>query len=121
MRRVGPLALVLLALSGCAERWTRPGSTEAEGDAANAACASDSEVAVPVILQWRVVEPARIERDRFCRRDDRGNERCRFVDRFRPPRWDTVDVNEIPRQAWRRQCMAAKGFTFQGYRPLRLQ
>lgn len=27
-----PALLLLLALTGCAEVWTRPGSTEAEGD-----------------------------------------------------------------------------------------
>jgi hypothetical protein len=121
MRRLGPLALILLALSGCAERWVRPGSTEAEGDAANAACANEAELAVPPLLQWRIVEPSRIERDRHCFRNDRGNERCRVFERFRPARWGTVDVNEMPRQAWRRQCMASQGFTFQGYRPLRLE
>jgi hypothetical protein len=121
MRRFVALALLLLAVAGCAERWVRPGATEAEGDAANAACASEAELAVPPLLQWRIVEPSRFERDRQCFRDDRGNERCRVYERYRPARWGTVDVNEVPRQGWRRQCMASQGFTFGGYRPLRLE
>jgi hypothetical protein len=30
-------------------------------------------------------------------------------------------VNTGVRDAWRRTCMREQGFTFQGYRPLRLQ
>jgi hypothetical protein len=117
MRRLIPLALVL-ALGACAERWARPGTTEAEADAANEACGDQAALAVPPHYVWQMVEGPRIERDRHCWRDG-GREVCRTVERWRPARHAQVDVNEQPRQAWRRQCMGSQGFTFQGYRPLR--
>ena len=111
---------LLLLLAACAERWERPGSTEADGDAANAACTDQAQLAVPVQLAWQIVEPARIERDRRCWVEG-GRERCRIYDRWRPARWGHVDVNTGARDAWRRTCLREQGFTFQGYRPLRLQ
>jgi hypothetical protein len=121
MRRAVPLLILLFLLAGCAERWSRPGASEAEADATNAACGDEAALAVPVVLDWRVVEGPRLERDRHCWRADNGREFCRVVERWRPARWDRVDVNAPARESWRRQCMAAKGFTFEGYRPLRLQ
>jgi hypothetical protein len=122
MRRLWLLAPVLWPLlGGCAERWVRPGATEAEGDAANAACTSRAEFAVPPVLEWRIVEHARIERDRQCWRGEHGREYCRVRERWRPARWGQVDVNAGVRDGWRRQCLAAQGFTFGGYRPLRLE
>jgi len=115
-----PVLILLLALAGCAERWTRPGTTEAEADATNAACADQSRLAVPQQLVWQMVEPSRIERDRRCRR--RGDREVCYVDtRYIPARYAWVDVNTSPRDAWRRECMRAQGFAFEGYRPLRLQ
>ncbi len=116
-RLVLPLALLLLA--ACAEVWVRPGTTEEEADAMNAACREAAFAAVPPQMSLQMVRPARIDRDRICR-EDRGEQRCRFVDRYRPPEWDWVDMAAGPREAWRRQCMVDKGFTFEGYRPLRL-
>src|SRR5690349_2228855 len=56
MRRLAAL-LLLLALAGCAERWTRPGATEAQADAANAACTDQAMLAVPPQMSWEIVEP----------------------------------------------------------------
>ncbi|HEV7265398.1 MAG TPA: hypothetical protein VGN83_10820 [Falsiroseomonas sp.] len=116
-----PLALLLLILlAGCAERWARPGTSEAEAEAANAACQDRAAVAVPPNLAWTMVEPGGFDRDRHCRHVN-GREVCRTYSRYRPPRYHWVDVNEGPREGWRRQCMVEQGFTFEGYRPLRLQ
>ncbi|HZF77215.1 MAG TPA: hypothetical protein VE033_15425 [Acetobacteraceae bacterium] len=118
MRRT--LLLLALLLPACAERWERPGTTEAEAEATAAQCANAAALEVPPHFVWQVVEPARIERDRDCWVDRDGRRRCAVFERFRPPRWGQVDVNAGPRDASRRQCMAEKGFTFGGYRPLRL-
>lgn len=120
MRRCLAL-LILLTLAGCAERWTRPGSTEAEADAANAACGDQAMLAVPPQMSWQIVEPGGTWYDRQCWRDGNGRAVCRTVPRWRPPRWDWVDLAQPPREAWRRECMRAQGFTFEGYRPLRLE
>ena len=113
------LLLLLPLLGGCAERWTRPGTSEAQADAMNAACGNESVLAVPPRMVWQVVEPARIERDRTCWREG-DRERCRVTERYRPARWGHVDIASGERDAWRRGCMVEQGFTFQGYRPLRL-
>jgi hypothetical protein len=116
-----PLALLLiLALSGCAERWTRPGTTEAEADAANASCTDKAELAVPPAMAWQIVEPAGTDYDRQCWRQD-GRELCRTIPRYRPARWGWVDLARGQRDAWRRECMRDQGFRFEGYRPLRLE
>jgi hypothetical protein len=120
MRRLPALMCLLLLLAACAERWERPGTTEEEADAMNAQCRETSEVEVPPHFVWQIVEPGGIDRDRRCWIDRQGRERCEIRERWRPPRWGQVDVNTGPRDAWRRQCMVSKGFSFQGYRPLRL-
>jgi hypothetical protein len=121
MSRPALALLLALALAGCAERWARPGTTEAEADAANDACRDQATLAVPVLLQWRMIEPPRIVRDRDCWRGQDGRTVCRTYDRWRPARYGHVDVNEGPREAWRRQCMVEQGYRFEGYRPLRLE
>lgn len=114
------LAACLFLLSACAERWARPGTSEAEADAMVEACRNEAALAVPPQFVWQMTSPARIERDRDCWRD-RGQERCRVTERYRPAQYSQVDINNGPREGWRRSCMAERGFTFQGYRPLRLE
>lgn len=111
---------LLLLTAACAERWERPGSSPAEGDAANAACSDQAQLEVPVQLAWQIVAPARIERERRCWLEGR-REYCRIFERYRPAQWGHVDVNTGARDAWRRTCLREQGFTFQGYRPLRLE
>jgi len=116
-----PLVLILAALlAGCAERWTRPGATEAQADATNAACQDRSELAVQPLMTWRIVEQGGYVRERRCWREHSGREVCGFTERWRPPRYGWVDANTGAREAWRRGCMRSQGFTFDGYRPLRL-
>ena len=110
---------LLLLLASCAERWERPGSSEGDGDAANAACTDRAQLAVPVQLAWQIVAPARIEREQRCWMRG-GREYCQVYDRYRPAQWGQVDVNTGARDAWRRTCLRDQGFVFQGYRPLRL-
>jgi hypothetical protein len=115
------VAIILLLLAAaCAERWARPGATEAEAEAMNDACADQAMLALPPVMVWQVVEPPRVVRDRSCW-GERGQERCRYFDRYVPARWGHVDINTQPREAWRTTCMREKGFVFQGYRPLRLE
>jgi hypothetical protein len=119
MRRL-PLALLLFVLlAGCAERWTRPGVTEAEADAANAACTDRATLAVPPQLSWQMIEPPRHDRERRCERQG-DREVCRTFTRYTPARYGWVDLARSPRDAWRRECMRGQGFRFEGYRPLRL-
>ncbi|WP_439597405.1 hypothetical protein [Falsiroseomonas sp.] len=112
--------LLLILLTACAERWARPGTSEAEADAMNAACGDAAALAVPPVMVWQQVAPARVERERNCWREG-DRERCRVTERYRPPRYDMVDMASGARDQHRTACMREKGFVFQGYRPLRLE
>ena len=111
---------LLMLLGGCAERWVRPGTTEAQAEATLEACQDKAAVTVQPLMVWQVVDPGGYVRERRCRTGHSGRQVCGFTDRWRPPRYDWVDVKTGPREAWRRGCMRAQGFTFDGYRPLRL-
>jgi len=114
------ILLLLLLTTACAERWERPGATEAQSEATQAQCRAQAAATVPPFLVWQQTAPARIERNRDCRRD-RDRERCFVTERAIPARFDQVDQNAGARDAFRQDCMTQKGFTFRGYRPLRLE
>jgi len=118
MRRLALLLLLLTA--ACAERWERPGTSEVEADAMNAACTQESQLVVPPQMVWQMIEPPRFYTDRDCW-EERGQRRCVTRQRFVPARYGHVDVAAPARDGWRRQCMEGKGFRFSGYRPLRLE
>ncbi|WP_137178432.1 hypothetical protein [Roseomonas sp. AR75] len=117
-RRLAALTVPLL-LSACAEVWTRPGTPEPVAEATQASCRQRSELAVPPQMVWVVVRPAGYVPEQRCWRRD-GRDYCRTYRRWRPAEYGMADANDAPRESWRQQCMAAAGFTFQGYRPLRL-
>jgi hypothetical protein len=119
--RHGCLALALL-LAGCAERWDRPGATEAESDAAQAQCTAVAARQVPPALIWTQVAAAYwVPPERQCRTQRDGSQDCIYRPaRYIPPRFDWVDVNVQPRRAARAACLAEGGWTYQGLRPLRL-
>ena len=116
-----PLPLLcLLLLAGCAEVWLRPGTSEAEADAANAACRGAALGAVPPWYETRLVSPPRAVPQEECRHVE-GRRVCRVVGFvWLPPRYALVDLNAAARDEWRRGCMARQGFTYGGLRPLRL-
>lgn len=114
------LPLLALLLAGCAERWTRPGTSEAEAEAAQAACADRAALEVPAQNVWMMVDPGGFEHRRRCWRTGQGQTLCEWWPVYRPPRHAWVDVNQARREAWRRECLHAQGFRFEGYRPLRL-
>lgn len=118
MRRI--LLILPLLLLACAERWERPGATEAQADAMNTQCRALAAALVPPHIISRIASPARVERERDCWREG-GRERCIIRERFVPERWEQVDLNSGQREAVRTDCMVDKGFTFTGYRPLRLE
>lgn len=119
MRRL-PLLLLLL-LAACAERWERPGATEAESEAAQARCTAEAGFRVPQALVWTQVSSGHyVSGSRSCRtRGDRTE--CTYTPGYYvPPRYGWVDVNTAQRSAVRAACLTAQGWTYQGLRPLRL-
>ncbi len=119
MRVVGVL-LVLLA--ACAERWERPGATEAESEAALAICAAEAARQVPPAMVWTMVSPGSwIPGEQACWSEG-GRRRCvRRPARYIPPRYDWVDLAAGQRRTARNGCMAEGGWTYEGLRPLRLR
>ena len=119
--RLLPLCLLLL-LAACAERWEKPGATEAESDAAQSACTAVAAEKIAPAMVWMQVQPAYWEPgDRHCWTGANGITRCRSSPpRWRPPVFDWVDVNIPARREARAQCLQEQGFSYQGLRPLRL-
>lgn len=115
------LVLILLLLAGCAERWERPGATEADSDAAQAQCTAVAAQQVPPALVWTQTAPARYEPgERRCR-TYRGHTECvTRPSRYIPPQYGWVDANTGQRRAARALCLQEGGWTYQGVRPLRL-
>lgn len=119
MQRIAILLLLLLA--GCAERWERPGSTEAESEAAQARCTVIAAEQVPPVMVWTQVAPAQWEPgERRCR--TRGDHTECYVrpPRYIPPQYGWVDAAVPQRRAARAVCLQAEGWSYQGLRPLRL-
>ena len=94
--------------------------TEAQADAVVAQCRAMAAATIPPYIISRIASPARVERERNCWREG-DRERCSTRERYVPERWEQVDLNGGRREAVRTGCMAEKGFTFRGYRPLRLE
>ena len=119
--RVLPLAFLLL-LSACAERWEKPGATEADSEAAQSACTAQAAEEIKPAMVWMQVQPAYWEPgETHCWTSPNGGTRCtRRPARLRPPIYDWVDVNIPIRQEARAKCLAEQGFTYKGLRPLRL-
>ncbi|MBR0683458.1 hypothetical protein GXW74_23430 [Roseomonas eburnea] len=115
------MLLFLVLLAGCAERWERPGATEADSEAAQAECTARAAQLVPPALVWTVIAPGYWEgpeRRCFTRR---GRTECvTRAGRFVPPQYGWVDANTGQRRAARAACLQEGGWTYQGLRPLRL-
>ena len=116
-----PLLLLLLILAACAERWERPGATEAESEAAQARCTAEAGFRVPPALVWTQVSAGYwVSPRRSCRRHGDRTECVYTPGYYVPPRYGWVDVNTSQRSAVRAACLTAEGWTYQGLRPLRL-
>ncbi len=114
--------VALLLLAGCAERWERPGATEAESEAAQAQCTALATRQVPPAMVWTQVAAGYwVPPERQCRSRGDGTQDCIYrPQRYIPPRFDWVDVNAQPRRAARNACLVEGGWTYEGLRPLRL-
>jgi hypothetical protein len=121
LMRAFPSLAILMSLAACAERWERPGATEAESEAAQAQCAVVAERQVPPAMVWTQTAPARYEPgERRCR-TYRGRTECvTRPSRHVPATFGWVDANTGQRRAARAMCLQEGGWSYQGLRPLRL-
>lgn len=101
--------LALLLLSGCAERWAKPGAGEPEFRAMAAQCDAYASQRWPPRLREELIAPARwVPPLRSC--DSRG--RCSwFGGWWEPPQTIVVDDHAGPRRQERRACYVGNGWT----------
>ncbi len=117
------LALCLfLLLAACAERWEKPGATEADSNAAQAACGRLAAAQIRPHWVRTMTRPAGYDPgERVCSKH-RGIKQCQVVRQpgWRSAEYHTYDANAPARQAVRSSCLTNLGFTFKGLRLLRL-
>lgn len=108
MKRIALLALGLL-VSGCAEKWAKPGATEPDFRAMQAQCEAAAFDRWPPVLREVLMSPGYfVPLRRHC--DSRG--RCSFFGGFfEPPQYTTIDEHQGPRRTERRACFFANGWT----------
>ena len=106
--RLGLLLVVGLALAGCAERWQKPGATEAEFRVMEAQCTAHANDRWPPMLRQEMMMPARfVPPVRRC--DGRGH--CSWYGGWwEPPVMTVVDDHDRPRRQERRACYMANGW-----------
>ncbi len=113
--------LLMLLLTACAERWERPGATEADSEAAQQACSAAAAAQVPPAMVWAQTAAGYWQAaERRCRTRNGETECVYRPARYIPPRYGWVDANTGPRSAARAACLQEGGWTYQGLRPLRL-
>ena len=119
--RKPPLCL-LLFLAACAERWEKPGVTEAEADAAQAACTRFAAAQIMPRLVTEMTRPAGYDPGETRCWKSNGIKQCRVVRHpgWRAAEYRTYDANAPARRAVRTNCLTNRGFTYAGLRPLRL-
>lgn len=101
--------LAVLALAGCAERWQKPGASEADFKAMRAQCDAHAFGLWPPRLREEMVMPGRfVPPMRSC--DSRG--RCTWYGGWwEPPQFAVMDDAAPARRAERRACFLAEGWT----------
>lgn len=104
-----PALCLLLFLAACAERWEKPGVTEAEADAAQSVCTTQAA---------EQVRPAMVRMQTMPGRWQQAGQYGGRI--WVPPIYSTVDVNIPIRREARAKCLAEQGFAYKGLRPLRL-
>ena len=117
-----PALCLLLFLAACAERWEKPGATEADSDAAQAACGRLAAAQIRPNWVSTMIRPGGYDPgETFCWKSN-GIKQCQVVRKpgWRSAQYHTYDANAPMRQAVRSSCLTNQGFTYKGLRPLRL-
>ena len=103
--------LVLPPLAGCTT-WVRPGATPGMRDAAIARCEAVGYANIPPnMVSYQSGGGYTTPRERRCRTDGNGVERCTTTGGdHRPPTYSTRDTNKPARDAIFRDCMYQDGW-----------
>jgi hypothetical protein len=105
------LTLAAIALGGCAQRWTKPGATEADFKIAQLRCESHGYQRLPAELFWTQVSAGYYAPGyRNCRKSH-GSRRCESrPGHYVPARYGHVDRNEAARDRFVALCLADNGW-----------
>jgi hypothetical protein len=104
--RLWALALALL-VAGCAEKWAKPGATEAEFRAMASECEEEAAARFPPLLREQVMVPPRW----FPPQTTCGPRGCvTYPGYWVPPQTMLVDDNLGRRSRARRECFMAQGW-----------
>ena len=118
--RVGLLLLAGLALAGCAERWQKPGATEAEFRAMEAQCTAHANDRWPPMLRQEMMMPPRYVPRFFLVFSWRKSFPCTLTSTSfarapqplpaKVPLYVLVDDHDRPRRQERRACYIGNGW-----------
>jgi len=100
-----------LLLAACAEKWTKPGGSEAEFDAMRVGCESNAYAKFPPYVQQVLVSPGHYNPvQQSCSTVNGVRDCVRFGGDYVPPQYSTIDHNERGRAQDVRACFFAHGW-----------
>ncbi len=99
--------MVAVSLTGCAQRWSKPGAGDEEFKLALIRCEAVGFERLPPRPHWTLLSPGYVTgARRHCRKS-----RCSYVPaRYVPPRYGTIDLNDRARDSLVRSCLAEDGW-----------
>jgi len=104
--------LGLLFVGGCAERWIKPGATEADFAAVNATCTARSyTMFAPVPVTEQIGGGFYLPGQEVCHRRGPYVSCFQLPGQYQPPIYGTVDANDPARVPVRRECLYQNGWT----------
>lgn len=105
------LLLLALLLAGCTEYWAKPGGTPAELQQAKALCETEAYARFPPVLQTVMVSAGYFAPPQKTCTSDNGKTRCVTTGGvWVPPTFQTIDINQDPRNSARIACMTVRGW-----------
>ena len=103
--------VALLSLSGCAQRWVKPGATEGDFKVAQARCETIGYQKLPARVQWMQTSSGYSTQGYNRCSGSGANRRCTYVPgSYQPPRYGNVDQNERARDRLVEACLLEDGW-----------
>lgn len=105
------LLLVVLLLGGCAQRWAKPGASEADFKLARMRCDAAGYQRLPPDLRWMQVSAGYFSPGyRNCWKS-RGQRQCSYSPgHYVPPSFGHVDLNAGARSRFMNACLIEDGW-----------
>jgi hypothetical protein len=105
------LTIVSLSLSGCAQRWVKPGATEGDFKIAQARCEAIGYQKLPTRMHWMQISSGYTTQGYNRCTGSGANRRCYYTPgTYQPPRYGNVDQNEQARTRLVEACLFEDGW-----------